>query len=77
LPVRDDQQAARDRDEIFSQGPAKNGTAVRFKVKLNGAAPGDDHGFDSGADGQGEVRQPCAIDPRIFQWYSFLTLEWA
>jgi len=27
-------------------------------VKLNGAAPGDSHGSDSGADGSGEVRQP-------------------
>jgi hypothetical protein len=25
---------------------------------LNGAAPGEDHGSDSGADGTGEVRQP-------------------
>jgi hypothetical protein len=33
-------------------------TTVRFKVKLNGAAPGDHHGSDSGADGTGVVRQP-------------------
>jgi hypothetical protein len=39
-------------------GPAKNGVPVRFKVKLNGVAPGDDHGSDSGADGTGEIRQP-------------------
>jgi hypothetical protein len=31
---------------------------VRFKVKLNGVAPGDAHGSDSGADGTGEIRQP-------------------
>jgi hypothetical protein len=39
-------------------GPAKNGTPVRFRVKLNGAAPGDDHGSDSVADGTGEIQQP-------------------
>jgi len=39
-------------------GPPKNGTPVRFKVKLNGAAPVDDHGVGSGTDGAGEVRQP-------------------
>src|SRR5258708_6234126 len=46
------------RDLHMVLGPAKNGTPVRFKVKLNGATPGDDHGSDSGADGTGEVRQP-------------------
>jgi hypothetical protein len=39
-------------------GPAKSGRPVRFKINLNGAAPGDDHGSDAGADGTGEVRQP-------------------
>jgi thiol-disulfide isomerase/thioredoxin len=46
------------RDLHMVLGPAKNGTPVRFKVKLNGVAPGDDHGSDSAADGSGEVRQP-------------------
>jgi thiol-disulfide isomerase/thioredoxin len=46
------------RDLHMVLGPAKNGAPVRFKVKLNGAAPGDDHGSDSGADGAGEVQQP-------------------
>jgi thiol-disulfide isomerase/thioredoxin len=46
------------RDLHMVLGPAKNGTPIRFKVKLNGAAPGDDHGSDSRADGTGEVRQP-------------------
>ena len=46
------------RDLHMVLGPAKNGTPVRFKVKLNGTAPGDDHGSDSGADGTGEVREP-------------------
>jgi thiol-disulfide isomerase/thioredoxin len=46
------------RDVHMVLGPAKTGTPVRFKVKLNGVAPGDEHGSDSGADGAGEVRQP-------------------
>ena len=46
------------RDLHMVLGPAKNGSPVRFKIKLNGAAPGDNHGTDSGADGTGEVRQP-------------------
>jgi thiol-disulfide isomerase/thioredoxin len=46
------------RDLHMVLGPAKNGTPVRYKVKLNGAVPGDNHGSDSGADGAGEVRQP-------------------
>jgi len=46
------------RDLHIVLGPAKNGLPVRFKVKLNGVAPGDDHGSDSGADGTGEIRQP-------------------
>ena len=46
------------RDLHMVLGPAKSGTPVRFKVKLNGAAPGDGHGSDSGADGAGEVREP-------------------
>lgn len=46
------------RDLHIVLGPARKGTPVRFQVKLNGAAPGDDHGVDSGADGMGEVREP-------------------
>jgi thiol-disulfide isomerase/thioredoxin len=46
------------RDFHMVLGPAKNGVPVRFRVKLNGVAPGDDHGSDSGADGTGEIRQP-------------------
>ena len=36
-------------------GPAKNGAPVRFRVKLNGIEPGEDHGSDCGA---GEIREP-------------------
>jgi thiol-disulfide isomerase/thioredoxin len=46
------------RDLHMVLGPAKNGTPVRFEVKLNGASPGDNHGSDSSTDGMGEVRQP-------------------
>jgi thiol-disulfide isomerase/thioredoxin len=46
------------RDLHMVLGPSKNGTPVRFKVRLNGAVPGDDHGSDSAADGTGEVRRP-------------------
>jgi hypothetical protein len=46
------------RDIHMVLGPPKNGPPVRFGVKLNGAASGADHGFDSGADGTGEVQQP-------------------
>lgn len=45
------------RDLHLVLGPAKNGKPVRFKVKLDGAAPGDDRGADSAPDGAGEVRQ--------------------
>jgi thiol-disulfide isomerase/thioredoxin len=50
------------RDLHMVLGPAKKGTPVRFKVKLNGAAPSDDHGVDSSPDGAGEIR-----DPRMYQ----------
>src|SRR6202140_2173167 len=50
------------RDLHMVLGPAKNGVPVRFKVKLNGVAPGDDHGSDAGADGTGEIRHP-----RVYQ----------
>jgi thiol-disulfide isomerase/thioredoxin len=46
------------RDLHMVLGPAKNGDVIRFKVTLNGAVPGDDHGSDSGIDGKGEIRQP-------------------
>ena len=46
------------RDLHMVLGPSKNGTPVRFKVRLNDAAPGRDHGSDSAADGAGEVRRP-------------------
>ncbi len=45
------------RDLHMVLGPAKNGDPVRFKVTLNGTAPGADHGVDSTSNGTGEVRE--------------------
>jgi hypothetical protein len=46
------------RDLHFVLAPTKDGKPVRFKVRLDGAAPGDNHGSDSAPDGTGEVREP-------------------
>jgi thiol-disulfide isomerase/thioredoxin len=46
------------RDLHLVLAPGKDGRPVRFKVRLDGAAPGDAHGSDSAPDGSGEVRQP-------------------
>ena len=46
------------RDVHMVLAPAKDGKAVRFKVRLDGVAPGSDHGVDSNADGTGVIRQP-------------------
>ncbi|MEO5923814.1 MAG: hypothetical protein ABIR70_08320 [Bryobacteraceae bacterium] len=46
------------RDLHMVLGPTRSGRAVRFRVTLDGAAPGDNHGVDSGPDGSGEVRKP-------------------
>ena len=46
------------RDLHFVLAPAKDGKPVRFKVTLDGVAPGDNHGSDSAPDGAGEVREP-------------------
>ena len=46
------------RDLHMVLGPSKNGAPVRFRIRLDGAVPANDHGSDSGPDGSGEVRQP-------------------
>src|SRR5262249_34202226 len=46
------------RDVHMVLGAAKNAGPIRFKVTLNGAAPGDGRGSDCGVDGTGEIRQP-------------------
>jgi thiol-disulfide isomerase/thioredoxin len=46
------------RDLHMVLGPAQNGTPVRFKITLDGAAPGSDCGVDCSPAGNGEVRKP-------------------
>ena len=46
------------RDLHMVLGPAKNGQPVRFRIKLDGAAPGLDCGVDCTSGGNGEVRLP-------------------
>src|ERR1700722_16392195 len=47
---------ARDLNIILA--PTKDGKPVRFKLTLDGAASGDNNGVDTGADGDGEIREP-------------------
>ena len=46
------------RDLHLVLAPGANSRAARFKVTLDGTAPGADHGIDAAADGSGEVRAP-------------------
>jgi thiol-disulfide isomerase/thioredoxin len=46
------------RDLNLILAPAKGGKPLRFKITLDGAAPGDNSGGDSGGDGSGEIREP-------------------
>lgn len=46
------------RDLHLVLGPTKDGRPVRFKVTLDGMAPGDNCGSDATPDGAGEVREP-------------------
>jgi thiol-disulfide isomerase/thioredoxin len=64
------------RDLHLVMGPAKRGTAVRFRVFLDGTAAGDAHGADVDAAGAGTVseqrmyqliRQPKPIRDRRFE----------
>jgi thiol-disulfide isomerase/thioredoxin len=50
------------RDVNLVMGPAKRGSSVRFRVALDGSAPGPAHGTD--VDGQG---QGAAADQRLYQ----------
>jgi cytochrome c biogenesis protein CcdA/thiol-disulfide isomerase/thioredoxin len=45
------------RDLHLVLGPAANGKPVRFRVSIDGAAPGNDHGTDVAADGTGTVTE--------------------
>jgi hypothetical protein len=64
------------RDLHLVLGPTKNGKPIRFKVALDGTAPGDDHGSDTDAAGAGTVqghrlyqliRQKGAVEDRTFE----------
>lgn len=64
------------RDLHLVLGPTKNGKPIRFKVTLDGTAPGDDHGSDTDATGAGSVqghrlyqliRQKGAVEDRTFE----------
>jgi len=46
------------RDVNLVMSPAMRDTAVRFRVTIDGQAPGDAHGGDVDAEGNGEVREP-------------------
>jgi Thioredoxin like C-terminal domain len=57
-------------------GPAADGRPIRFRVTLDGEAPGADHGTDAEANGQGVVneqrlyqlvRQNGAVSDRTFE----------
>ncbi|KND57395.1 DipZ protein [Candidatus Burkholderia verschuerenii] len=45
------------RDLHFVLGPSKDGKPVRFRVSIDGAAPGTSHGTDVQADGSGTVTE--------------------
>ena len=64
------------RDLHLVLGPTKDGTPVRFKVTVDGTPPGDDHGSDVGANGNGTVqghrlyqliRQKGTVEDRTFE----------
>jgi hypothetical protein len=43
------------RDVHLVLGPGPSGRPVRYRVRIDGAAPGNDHGADAAADGTGAV----------------------
>ncbi|HEX5047760.1 MAG TPA: cytochrome c biogenesis protein DipZ, partial [Gammaproteobacteria bacterium] len=64
------------RDLHLVLGPGADGKPVRFRVTLNGAPPGDDHGVDVDAAGEGTVteqrlyqlvRQSGDVRDRVFE----------
>ena len=46
------------RDLNLILAPSKEGKPLRFKVTLDGGAPGENNGVDSAPDGSGEIREP-------------------
>jgi thiol-disulfide isomerase/thioredoxin len=64
------------RDVNLVMGPANRGSTIPFRVSLDGASPGDSHGFDVDADGNGMladqrlyqlIRQPGPITERLVE----------
>jgi thiol-disulfide isomerase/thioredoxin len=64
------------RDLHLVLGPAPKGKPVRFRVKIDGEAPGANHGVDTDAQGDGKItghrlyqliRQKNAIEDRTFE----------
>jgi hypothetical protein len=64
------------RDVNLIMGQPKRGGSVRFRVLIDGRSPGDAHGADVDAQGNGTVResrmyqlirQPAPIEDRDFQ----------
>ncbi|HEY1756915.1 MAG TPA: cytochrome c biogenesis protein DipZ [Bryobacteraceae bacterium] len=64
------------RDVHLVLGPAPDGKPVRFRVKIDGQAPGVNHGVDTDEQGNGKItehrlyqliRQKSAIDDRTFE----------
>jgi cytochrome c biogenesis protein CcdA/thiol-disulfide isomerase/thioredoxin len=64
------------RDVHLVLGPASNGKPVRFRVKIDGQAPGPNHGIDTDAQGEGRItehrlyqliRQKNAVEDRTFE----------
>jgi thiol-disulfide isomerase/thioredoxin len=64
------------RDLHLVAGPAAGGSPVRFRVRMDGERPGDAHGVDVDANGDGTmreprlhqlIRQPGSIDDRLFE----------
>jgi cytochrome c biogenesis protein CcdA/thiol-disulfide isomerase/thioredoxin len=64
------------RDVHLVLGPAPNGKPVRFRVTIDGKAPGENHGVDTDAQGTGRItehrlyqliRQKNVVDDRTFE----------
>ena len=45
------------RDLHLVLGPGKNGQPIRFRVRIDDAIPGEDHGVDTDAQGAGVVKE--------------------
>jgi thiol-disulfide isomerase/thioredoxin len=50
------------RDLHLVMGPPRQGSSVRFRVSIDGQAPGAAHGLDADGDGNGTV-----VEPRLYQ----------